>query len=79
MKLTHLKESLYLFTRHICCDDAGGYLFPPSRGTGSYVRVNEGYVEVNEMDDWRIDIGDGGVLVAVKFCPFCGELLEVKE
>lgn len=73
MNMRQYEASLNLFERHLCCDDAGYYLFPP-RKSGKW-----GNMTFFSIDTWHIDLGDGGPLLIVQFCPFCGEKLEAKE
>jgi len=75
-ELRKIKESLYLFERHICCDDAEYYLFPPNKATDGFVQLEIGTIRINAVRFWYIDIGDGGNIIKVRFCPFCGENLE---
>lgn len=76
MNHNNIRESLYLYKRHICCDESGYYLFPPNRGTDGFVECDLGNIKIHPVDNWHIDLGDGGVLIPVKFCPFCGERLK---
>ena len=76
--IDEVKESLFLQSRHSCCDDAAQYLWPPSRGTGEQfvaVQLAATHLLVKACDVWTFDIGDGRDAPVIKFCPFCGEEL----
>jgi hypothetical protein len=67
-------QSLYLCEPHHCCEYAEAYLYPPQRGTeGRRVELSGGgTLQVHPKPYWDIDDGDGGAVIAVKFCPWCG-------
>ena len=67
------EKSLDLFDRHLCCDCAEFYLYPPRIG-GVYCNTT-----FHPFSSWIIDVSDGGALIPVKFCPFCGEKLEAQQ
>lgn len=75
-----LHKSLLLFEPHICCDEAEMYLYPPRRGTDDYVPCKRGgMIRYRAVANWRIDEGNGGHIVPVRFCPFCGVELPIIE
>lgn len=74
-----LRQSLFIFSRHICCAEAERYLLPPQEGTNGFVQYDGGEVLFKAYPNWHIDLGDGGSLIDVQFCPFCGIKLPTQE
>lgn len=77
-KLDVIQESLNLCKRHICCNRARRFLFPPRKGGGPFI-VGQGRMTFLPQQQWYLDVGDGGVLITAQYCPFCGEKLEDYE
>ena len=77
MNLQELYKSLRLREPHICCDEAKWYLGVPRKGTDGPVRLDDslGTINCRPIDTWHLDLGDGGAIIPVRFCPFCGEEL----
>ena len=73
MNRREYEESLNLFNRHLCCDEAKLCLYPP-RKSGTYDNWT-----FHSFPFWYIYFGDGGTLFDIQFCPFCGEKLEAQE
>lgn len=72
MNRSEYEKSLNLFDRHLCCDGAKYCLYPPRKG-GSH-----GNTTFHPFPSWIIDNGDGGTIIEVQYCPFCGEKLEAQ-
>jgi hypothetical protein len=70
--LEELRASLYLVPRHLCNEYARHYLFPPNKGTDGFVKLSLREGKIEPVAYWYIDLGDGGPLLPVDFCPWCG-------
>lgn len=75
------KCNLFLENEHLCCDEAEWYLFPPNKAICGIPDLhNIGFISISSIGFWNIDLGDGGPLLSVRYCPWCGiKLVQRRE
>ena len=70
------RESLQVCERHVCCDEAEEWLYPPRRE--GMLERGRGRAFFRPIETWYIDQGRGGPIIPVRVCPWCGVELEGK-
>lgn len=69
MDREELIQSLYIYPKHKCCDEAEYYLDPPHDGCDMTSLDGGGQISIKASTEWHIGNDD---YIAIKYCPWCG-------